>query len=398
MRILVIAQTFPYPPDTGSRNVIIHWLQAISGIHEVEFLSVDPSASGSESIPGLPRVRVINAGQPPGNTIQQRLIRLLSAVFKGIPAACLAGFSRDGIEFAARIRRNGGYDVVVLPENATAGYASLLQGAVPILLYKHSVHAVDARDDRIRHGWFNPRWILEAWIVERFESATCRAADLIATVNVEDAQVLEQRYRLKKKVEVIPIGADFGEFPPRAKDPGGWVIGFVGNLDWAANKDAVLWFARHVFPIICESCPNATFRVIGPGGSDLKKEIDDPRVIFTGRVPNVAQELESVTVGVNPVISGTGVRFKLIEFLCVGLPAVTTSLGMLGTGAVHNEHLLVADGPSAFARAVVMLLSNEDLRARLSVNGQKIAASLSWSSVFPKIRHAVAAAAGSSIG
>jgi polysaccharide biosynthesis protein PslH len=393
LRVLVIAQTFPYPPDTGSRNVIYHWLRALSETHEVDLLSVDPSAEAPEEIAALPSIRIMNAGQLPGMSLRQRLVRFACSIRQGIPAASLAGMSPRSWEFVARIGNRELYDVVVLPENSTAGYVPLLRGAAPVVLYKHSVHAVDACEDRHRHGALHPRLLLEEWIVRRFEANSCRAADLVCAVNTEDAQDLQRRYRLVNPVQVIPIGVDLSIFPRRRSEPGGRVIGFVGNLSWAANKDAVSWFAHRILPKVCESFPDAVFRVIGPGGDDLQREISDPRVVFAGRVSSVAQELEAVTVGVVPVVSGTGVRFKLLEFLSVGVPAVTTSLGRLGTRCVHDKHVLVANDPEDFARAVTLLLSDGALRKRLSVEGAAIARELSWDTISVTIRHAVETAA-----
>lgn len=393
LKVLVVAQTFPYPPDTGSRNVVFHWLQALSEAHDVELLSVDPSTTTGEQIAALPSVRVAHAGQAPDMSIAGRITRFANSIRHGIPAASLAGMSPLARHFLSRPGTAATYDVAVVPENAAAGFVQLLHGIVPVLLYKHSVHAVDAREDRKRHGVLAPRWLLEEWIVRRFEARSCRSADLVCAVNDEDAREIQRRLRLPKAVRVIPIGVDLQVFPRRPRDPGGRVIGFVGNLSWAANKDAVTWFVDRVLPRVAESFPDATFRVIGPGADDLRAKIHDARVVFAGRVPSVAQALGDVAVAVNPVISGTGVRFKLLEFLSVGVPTVSTSLGKLGTRCTHGHHLLVADDADDFARAVCLLLSDDALRSKLSDNGAAIARALSWDGVGVTIRSAVEAVA-----
>lgn len=397
MRVLVVAQTFPCPPDTGSRNVVFHWLQALGEHHDVDLLSVDPSGVDPPQAAALPSIRVVDAGQAPGMSLRARMTRIARSVMQGIPAASLAGMGQRAQEFAARIAAEAPYDVIVVPENAAAGFVPLLRGVAPILLYKHSVHAVDAREERLRRGAWHPRWLLEEWIVRRFEGRSYRLADSVCTVNHEDAREIQRRYGRHRAVQVIPIGVDLGVFPRRQRDPGGQVIGFVGNLSWAANKDAVSWFAKRVLPEVAEAFPDVVLRVIGPGGDDLRAQIRDPRVVFAGRVPRVAEALDDIAVCVNPVISGTGVRFKLLEFLSVGVPTVTTSLGRLGTRCIHDDHVLVADEPEAFARSVMSLLSDSALRSRLSERGAAIARELSWDSVSVTIRHAVEAASNSRV-
>lgn len=389
MRILVIAQTFPFPPDTGSRNVVLHWLKALATTHDVELLLVDPSEVRCMEIDGLPGVRIRSTGEIPAMSIGKRLARLLESIRKGIPAASLAGMSPLAMDFVARIGKDVQYDVVVLPENATAGYAPLLRGSAPVLLYKHSVQAVDAHEERVRRGVLHPRWLLEEWIVRRFEGKSCHAADLVCTVNAEDARHLERLYDLTRTVHVIPIGVDLSVFPPRDRDPGGRVIAFFGNLAWAANRDAVVWFVREVLPAVRRAFPDARFRVIGPGDDELRAMTTDPHVDFFGRVSALAPALDDVAVGVVPVVSGTGVRFKLLELMSLGIPTVTTSLGKLGTRAVHGEHVLVADDPRQFAQAVITLLSDEALRRRLSTEGPAVARELSWDGISASIRRAV---------
>jgi len=95
--------------------------------------------------------------------------------------------------------------------------------------------------------------------------------------------------------------------------------------------------------------------------------------------------MQDVAVGVVPVISGTGVRLKLLEMLSMGIPTVATSLGCLGTEGEHGKHLLVADDRDSFASAVSLLLSEAEVRKRLGSAGAELAPRHSWKSFYPRI-------------
>ncbi len=387
MIILFIAAPFPYPPDTGSRNLIFHWLDAACQKHEVHLIAIEESNGPERETPELPNLQIEVLHTPVGRSLPARFSRLAASAARGIPATSLVYMSR-GVErrILERIQRHS-YDAVVLTENVVAGFAPLLASRVPIILFKHSVQAVDARDTRKRYGLLHPRWLLAEWIVRRFEAQTCHAASMVCCVNREDANDLVSRYNLARTPETVPIGVEIKRFPRRTADPGGKVIGFFGNLSWGANSDAVIWFANRVLPIVWKEHPDATFRIIGPGSGQLPLQTDDRRIVRSGPVPQpqISEAMKGVTVGVVPVISGTGVRLKLLEMLSMGIPVVATPLGSLGTRCVHREHLLIAKDPDSFASAVSLLLSDETLRQSLSQAGAEIAPTHAWESFYPSI-------------
>jgi glycosyltransferase involved in cell wall biosynthesis len=396
MTILFIAAPFPYPPDTGSRNLIFHWLDAACQKHEVHLIAIEEPNGAERDMPELPNLQIEVLHTPVGRSLPARFSRLAASAARGIPATSLVYMSR-GVErrILERIQRHS-YDAVVLTENVVAGFAPSLASRVPIILFKHSVQAVDARDARKRYGLLHPRWLLAEWIVRRFEAQTCRAASMVCCVNREDANDLVSRYNLARTPEVVPIGVELKRFPRRTADPGGKVIGFFGNLSWGANSDAVIWFANRVLPIVWKEHPDATFWIIGPGSGQLQLQTDDRRIVRIGSVPQpqIPEAMKGVTVGVVPVISGTGVRLKLLEMLSMGIPVVATPLGSLGTRCVHREHLLIAKDPDSFATAVSLLLSDETLRQRLSQAGAKIAPTHAWESFYPSIMRLLEEAAG----
>jgi glycosyltransferase involved in cell wall biosynthesis len=384
MKILFIAQPFPYPPNTGSRNLIFHWLDAASRAHDVHLLWIGDPRDGEDRISELPGVRVNAIAAIPATEPFARMQRLATAVALGIPPTSLVGMTSAARNEILRHVRANHYDVIVLTENVVAGYAPILSSYAPVVLFKHSVQAVDAKDARRRYGMGHPRWMLEEWMVQRFEARTCRAATVVCTVNADDAADLRRRYKLAGPVDIVPIGVDLSQFPNRQVDPGGHQIGFFGNITWGANVDAAKWFVDQILPKIWERIPSAQFRIIGPGSDQIASARPDPRITSLGpsRIPDA---MKDVTIGVVPVISGTGVRLKLLEMLSLGVPVVTTSLGALGTGCVHLEHAMIADDADSFAAAVTALLEDAGLRKRLTQAGLELIRRHSWESFYPQI-------------
>ena len=391
MRILVIAAPFPYPPDTGSRNLIYHWLAAASKDNEVELMAIDESANGTRIIPELPDLQITVIPTEIGRRLPSRLARLSTCALRGIPATSIIYMSRMALEYLFGKVREEHYDAVVLTENVVAGYAPFLAKIVPVVLFKHSVQAVDALDSRKRYGMYHLRWILEEQIVKRYEERTCHAATVVCCVNSEDSADLVRRYRLNEPPEIVPIGVELNCFPPRSTDPGGKVIGFFGNMSWGANVDAALWFTEKVLPFIWAQESETRFFVIGPGSKELPFLTKDPRIVTIGPVPQqmISETLKEVTVGLVPVISGTGVRLKLLEMLSMGIPVVSTALGSLGTGCVSGQHILIADEPEAFAQAVISLLRDVEKRKKFTLAGPLLAQKHTWEGIYPRIRQVI---------
>jgi polysaccharide biosynthesis protein PslH len=390
MRILFVsAIDFPDNLDRGARYHVHYWLKALSSEHDVDFLLVESYSQGRVDVPQLTSAKVINLSEPPRTALHSRVMRVARSVISGIPRSAQIAMPQAAVEYVRQAVKDRRYDLAILWAGSAAGYSTILQGAIPIILSRLSVDAVDARDQRKRHGMWHPRWAIDEWVIRRYEARTCRAATAISTVNEEDAQDLVRRYQLKNIVRAIPIGVELRQFAPREGDVCTKVVCFMGNLDWGANIDALDWLVGEITPQVMAVDPQARFRVIGPGGSVLREKLSGAVVEFTGYVPSVREATADVAVGVVPVFSGTGMRLKLLEFLSMGIPTVTTSLGAAGLRCVDGKHVLIADGTESFAAAVNKLLSDPTLRAKLSKNGPELARQYPWDGIVTKVRELV---------
>jgi glycosyltransferase involved in cell wall biosynthesis len=99
----------------------------------------------------------------------------------------------------------------------------------------------------------------------------------------------------------------------------------------------------------------------------------DPGVRITGFVDRLEPYYGRATVFVAPLRIAGGIAGKTLDALAAGCPVVTTTIGGEGLGATGGVHLLIADGPEAFAAAVVRLLRDAPLRSRLGDAARRFA-------------------------
>lgn len=146
---------------------------------------------------------------------------------------------------------------------------------------------------------------------------------------------------------------------------------FVGNFDHNPNVSSALYLKHEVAPQLTD--PGIKFAIVGSNPPKVIRTMGEfgpekERFRVTGYVPDTAPELARARVSVAPILFGAGMNGKIGEAIANGLPVVTTALGALGMGLIHEETCLVADDPGAFARAIERLHSDDALWLRIRDN------------------------------
>ena len=159
------------------------------------------------------------------------------------------------------------------------------------------------------------------------------------------------------------------------------------------NEQAARFFAEQCWPLIRAARPDATWTIVGanPPASVARLADEANGIIVTGSVPDTRPYIARAQVAIAPLLVGGGTRLKILEALAMGKAMVSTSLGAEGLDLVADEHLLIADEPSAFAQATLRALDTADLRARLGAAGREaVVRQYSWERSGRALREALA--------
>jgi len=147
---------------------------------------------------------------------------------------------------------------------------------------------------------------------------------------------------------------------------------FLGNMGDPYNQRSILYFYEKIYPIIKEKIPDIKLYIVGKDPSEkiLKLAIDNS-VSITGYVEDVRPYLARASVVTLPV-HGYGIKTRLLEAMAMGKPVVTSSAGIHGIAVTAGENIFIADNPKEFARRVIELLNDEELRNRIGTNARKL--------------------------
>jgi sugar transferase (PEP-CTERM/EpsH1 system associated) len=248
-----------------------------------------------------------------------------------------------------------------------------LRGTLPCpsILFTHNVEAEIWRRHAENTGRLPARWLYrQQWRrMARFEGRTLARFDRILAVSDADAVSFGRLYgrQLRSPIDVVATGVDTTYFTPtpeaflRPKH-----LAFVGSMDWMPNEDAVLFFCREILPRVRAAEPEVTLAIIGRSPTAAVRRLaQDAGVEVTGTVDDVRTHLGAAGATIVPLRVGGGTRLKIFEAMAAGKAVVSTTIGAEGLPTESGRHLLIADGPEAFAAAVLRVVRDADLRRRL---------------------------------
>jgi len=213
------------------------------------------------------------------------------------------------------------------------------------------------------------RWLYgrESRTLLAFERRVAAEADASLFVSAAEAALFRRLApESAARVAAVSNGVDLDYFDPGASFASPFATGaaalvFTGAMDYWANVDGVVWFAREVLPAIRAARPDAEFWIVGAHPAPQVRALESlPGVRVTGAVEDVRPYIAHADVVVAPLRLARGVQNKVLEAMAMARPVVATPDALEGLEAESGREVIRAASPAGLAEAAIGLLSGGD--------------------------------------
>jgi glycosyltransferase involved in cell wall biosynthesis len=359
VRILQLTPRVAWPATDGGRVVMLQIAQALHRLGaDVEVLSLNPQRQHVDPVAAQKALAPVPF-EAVGIDTSAHVAALLRS-FRLRAPQLVARFYSPRFEATLRsVLRERDFDVVQVESPFLLPYVRAIRESSRAAVVLRSLNVEHRIWERLAEHERNPlrRLALRAVArsLRRYEVAqldVCDALVPITEVDAHDFRILGGRCPMY----VLPGGVDAGvgavdrsqELPDAA--------GFLGSLDYRPNQEAAFWLGEELRPRLA---PHMTLHVAGSRAPQwLQARLAATGVVFHGEVADAQAFMSGMRVMLAPILSGGGMRIKILEAMAAGKAVVSTTIGAEGIEIADGGNIVIADDAVAFASAVELLLSD----------------------------------------
>ncbi|MBP7184578.1 MAG: glycosyltransferase family 4 protein [Saprospiraceae bacterium] len=379
MKILQLCKKFPYPLKDGESIAVTHMGRALKELGcEITLLSMNTQKHYME-ISDLPKD--FNHYKDINTVYLDNRIKVLDAFINLFRTASyhVSRYISPAFENALiRLLKEEDFDIVQLETLYLAPYIDIIRkySNAAIVMRSHNVeHEIW---DRIAENEINIvkksylRYLTQK--LKKFEVNSLNKCDMFVAITERDLQHFK-KLGLQKPSFVAPVGLDNTQYLADAHgfNKAKLSIGFIGSLDWRPNIEALDWFLKNVWDLMSNEYPDLSLHIAGRNTPDWLYKLGSKNVFVHGEVRNAQEFINQHPILVVPILSGSGIRVKILEGMLLGRTVITTTVGLEGINAKHAQEVMIADTPKGFMECLRYCYENRDEILRIGQRAQVFA-------------------------
>ena len=206
--------------------------------------------------------------------------------------------------------------------------------------------------------------------LKKFEEKVLNEVDGIAAISFDDS-IRYERLKCNVPLITIPFGIDLDQYPIEKKKKSNGIEFFhIGSMNWNPNVEGVNWFLDEIYPKVLSK--DFKLHLAGREMPTYLSNMASKNLEVHGEVNSANEFINAYDVMVVPLLSGSGMRIKIIEAMALGKTVVTTRVGVEGIDAKHGENILVAKTAQEFVEIIKDLIANPKMVEKIGKNARKL--------------------------
>lgn len=370
MKILHLTKKFPFPLKDGESVAVnslsralakqgceVHLLSMNTTKHHVEVAQIRSHIDQYSSVTTSPvdnKLKVLDAA---ANLFSNKSYHITRFDYKDF---------RDRL---SELLQDTPFDIVLMESIYLTPYIDDIRAVanIPIVMRAHNVeHEIWERvANQTLSFWKRSYLQLLVQRLRAYELAQLSKIDGLITFTKRDLHFFKQQGYGKSSL-IAPIGVETSKYSAKENDSS-MSVGFIGSLDWTPNIEGLQWFVKQVWPLVVKGNAAAKLYIAGRNPSKSVSAMASKSVTVLGEVADAKAFVAKHPISIVPLLSGGGMRVKILEAMALSRAIVSTSVG---TEGIKSDGILVADEPQAFAAAILNLIANPELINKLGAAGR----------------------------
>ncbi|MDF2436091.1 MAG: hypothetical protein K0Q95_467 [Bacteroidota bacterium] len=377
MRILQICHKVPFPPKDGGCIAMNNLTQGlIAQGNSIKILAIN-----------TPK-HFIKIEELPAEYLSKTNIESVFVDTSVKPIPALLNLFSDGSynidrfysrEFEQKITdeiKKVKYDIIQLESIFVSMYIPAIRknSSAKIVLRSHNIeYKIWERNATRSSGLLKKIYFnFLAQRLKKYELSQLSAYDAVAAISYGDAKWFKKN-SFQKPVIITPFGIESDNNIPRKNpQPEKRSVFHIGAMDWHPNVEGINWFLANVWDDVVRSFPDVILYLAGRKMSSAVKAEGKKNVIILGEVEDAHEFMHSKGLMIIPLLSGGGMRIKLIEGMSLSKVIVSTSVGAEGVDCTDNENILIADTPEEFVNAIGKYLNDPEYLNSIGENANNL--------------------------
>jgi len=375
MKLLIISETFPFPPIAGHKMALYNYLRLLSENNCITFAGFHEH--GEVIMPDQINMvkKYCRVGQV-HSMVDMNNKNILCHIMAADPLSLKRYHNQSFINNLKTLLKKEHYDLVHCFGFNVGQFGKYAIGLPKVftpvdcttLFYRRMTHQ---REVSILRRMY---YAVQAKKIEKYENRMCMLFDACYVFSEEDRLALI-KICPESNVFAVPFGVDVAkqtdEAPLKLDGP---TLVFSGNMSTKVNINSALYFYKRIFPLIRQELPSVYLIIAGSGPDKRIKELgkEDDKVIITGYVENLIPYIMMADVYVAPILSATGIQTRVLEAMALGKAIVSTSQPMKIFHALSGVHAFITDDPAEFAQNTIRLLKDVRLKERMGIAARSL--------------------------
>ncbi len=371
MKILLLCNKAPYPANDGSSIAIYHMaIGLISCQCEVTLLTINtkkhfkPDSEVPENF--RKSVHYQSVYQNTNTSIWGAFVNLFTKKSYFVSRFYFPAFS----EALEKTLIEEKFDIIQLEGLFMAVYIPLIKqkSNAKIVLRAHNIeHIIWERHIKNEKNVFKKYYLrLQNNRLRNFETQSINQTDAVVCITHTDEHFIK-RINSKKPVYTCITGINPEDYIlPNKTSNTGKNIFYFGAMDWMPNVEAAEWFLENCWKQISKKHPDCILVIAGRNMPESIKKYKNKQISIIENVENKNDFYANHDIMLVPLLSGSGLRIKIIEGMAFGKAIVSTSIGAEGIKTQNGKEIILADTPQEFIDSVCCLLENEDKKITIA--------------------------------